>query len=65
MLIVISLFQVCELYVAGFSFFVLPNSFVIHKGFKKPGKFHSEKEKENRKNWKIFINVSNGSFTTL
>uniref|UniRef100_H2Y9I1 Beta-1,4-glucuronyltransferase 1 n=1 Tax=Ciona savignyi TaxID=51511 RepID=H2Y9I1_CIOSA len=44
------------MYLAGFSFQVLSNSFVVHKGFKERGKFHTDKEEENRRNFQLFQN---------
>lgn len=42
--------QACELNMAGFSFAVLDSAFLLHKGHKLPGDFHSQKEAENKRN---------------
>ncbi|KPM08238.1 N-acetyllactosaminide beta-1,3-N-acetylglucosaminyltransferase-like protein 2 [Sarcoptes scabiei] len=46
--------QVCELNVAGYSFQVLRNAFLIHKGFKKVDGFHSNKNIELEHNRNLF-----------
>ncbi|KAM4617231.1 beta-1,4-glucuronyltransferase 1 [Discoglossus pictus] len=46
--------QACELNMAGFTFAVLDSPFLLHKGHKLPGKFHSQKEAENRRNRQLF-----------
>lgn len=46
--------QVCEMHVAGFTFHVLDNAFLLHKGFKDADKFHSQKEKENDRNRNLY-----------
>ncbi|KAL4238435.1 Beta-1 [Mactra antiquata] len=46
--------QVCEMYVAGYSFAVLNNAFIVHRGLKEKDKFHSKKEEENLKNKELF-----------
>ncbi|XP_069750239.1 beta-1,4-glucuronyltransferase 1 isoform X2 [Narcine bancroftii] len=46
--------QACELHVAGYSFAVLDNAFLIHKGFKLTGEFHPRKDEENRRNRILF-----------
>ncbi|KAM4721676.1 beta-1,4-glucuronyltransferase 1 [Rhinophrynus dorsalis] len=46
--------QACELNMAGFSFAVLDSAFLLHKGHKLPGDFHSQKEAENRRNRQLF-----------
>ncbi|KAL5008309.1 hypothetical protein ScPMuIL_013890 [Solemya velum] len=46
--------QVCEVHIAGYHFAVLNNAFLIHKGFKIPGKFHSAKEEELDRNRNLF-----------
>ncbi|XP_072101588.1 beta-1,4-glucuronyltransferase 1 [Mobula birostris] len=46
--------QACELHVAGYSFAVLDNAFLIHKGFKVTGEFHPQKDNENRHNRILF-----------
>ncbi|XP_071962217.1 beta-1,4-glucuronyltransferase 1-like [Antedon mediterranea] len=46
--------QVCELHVAGYTFSVLDNAFVLHKGYKTKTGFHSNKDKENLKNKYLF-----------
>ncbi|CAL1530504.1 unnamed protein product [Lymnaea stagnalis] len=42
--------QICEMFVAGFSFHVLDNAFLVHKGFKVQGEFHTSKDAENDQN---------------
>ncbi|XP_035826917.1 beta-1,4-glucuronyltransferase 1 [Aplysia californica] len=42
--------QVCEMHVAGFTFHILDNAFLVHKGFKTPGSFHAQKDAENKRN---------------
>ncbi|EDO35157.1 predicted protein, partial [Nematostella vectensis] len=44
--------QVCETHVAGFSFAVLDNAFLVHHGFKQ--RFHKKKDAENNKNRELF-----------
>ncbi|KAM8939137.1 beta-1,4-glucuronyltransferase 1 [Pelodytes ibericus] len=46
--------QACELNMAGFSFAVLDSAFLLHKGHKLPGDFHSQKEAENRRNRQLY-----------
>ncbi|XP_048381120.1 beta-1,4-glucuronyltransferase 1 [Stegostoma tigrinum] len=46
--------QACELHVAGYSFAVLDNAFLIHKGFKLASEFHPQKDEENRRNRILF-----------
>ncbi|XP_055487831.1 beta-1,4-glucuronyltransferase 1 [Leucoraja erinacea] len=46
--------QACELHVAGFTFAVLDDAFLVHKGFKVPGEFHAQKDEENRSNRALF-----------
>lgn len=46
--------QICELYMAGYRFFVLNNLFTVHQGYKRLGGFHMEKNIENRRNFLIF-----------
>ncbi|XP_053552319.1 beta-1,4-glucuronyltransferase 1 [Bombina bombina] len=46
--------QACEMNMAGFSFAVLDSAFLLHKGHKLPGDFHSQKEVENRRNRQLF-----------
>ncbi|XP_072345418.1 beta-1,4-glucuronyltransferase 1 [Scyliorhinus torazame] len=46
--------QACELHVAGYSFAVLDNAFLIHKGFKLATEFHPQKDEENRRNRILF-----------
>ncbi|CAJ0962661.1 unnamed protein product [Ranitomeya imitator] len=41
--------QACELNMAGFPFAVLDSAFLLHKGHKLPGDFHSQKEEEKQK----------------
>ncbi|KAG1658744.1 Beta-1,4-glucuronyltransferase 1 [Nymphon striatum] len=42
--------QVCEMHVTGFSFAVLNNAFVIHKGMKEVTSFHKSKDEEQHRN---------------
>lgn len=46
--------KACELHIAGYRFSVVSNAFVVHKGFKVQGEFHSRKDEENRKNRLLF-----------
>ncbi|RUS77678.1 hypothetical protein EGW08_014575 [Elysia chlorotica] len=46
--------QVCEMHVAGFTFHVLDNAFLVHKGFKRESGFHSSKKAENDRNRLLF-----------
>ncbi|XP_067877596.1 beta-1,4-glucuronyltransferase 1 [Heterodontus francisci] len=46
--------QACELHVAGYTFAVLDNAFLIHKGFKLASEFHPQKDEENRRNRMLF-----------
>ncbi|XP_078392563.1 beta-1,4-glucuronyltransferase 1 [Cetorhinus maximus] len=46
--------QACELHVAGYTFAVLDNAFLIHKGFKLASEFHPQKDEENRRNRILF-----------
>lgn len=46
--------QACELHIAGYRFSVVSNAFLLHKGFKVQGEFHSRKDEENRKNRILF-----------
>ncbi|XP_063293699.1 beta-1,4-glucuronyltransferase 1 [Pelobates fuscus] len=46
--------QACELNIAGFSFAVLDSAFLLHKGHKLPGDFHSQKEVENKRNRQLY-----------
>ncbi|KAL0970131.1 hypothetical protein UPYG_G00237560 [Umbra pygmaea] len=52
--------QACELHVAGYRFSVLNSAFVVHKGFKVQGDFHSRKDEENRKNRLLFRSFKEG-----
>ncbi|KAL8590085.1 hypothetical protein ACOMHN_034316 [Nucella lapillus] len=45
---------VCEMHVAGFTFAVLDNAFLIHKGFKTHTGFHPTKEEEQNRNRLLF-----------
>ncbi len=36
--------QVCETHVAGFDFYILPEAFLIHEGFKRNQTFHASKQ---------------------
>lgn len=46
--------QICEMHVKGFTFYVLNNAFITHKGFKFKKNFHETKDYENKKNSKIY-----------
>ncbi|KAI1287642.1 Beta-1,4-glucuronyltransferase 1 [Halotydeus destructor] len=46
--------QVCELHVSGYRFSILNNAFVVHKGWKSPDSFHSDKDAELEKNRMLF-----------
>lgn len=49
--------QACELHVAGYTFAVLNNAFLVHRGLKLPSSFHSEKSRDlerNRLNFRQF-----------
>ncbi|KAK9512533.1 hypothetical protein O3M35_000935 [Rhynocoris fuscipes] len=46
--------QVCELHVAGYTFFILNNAFLIHKGFKTLDSFHEDIEKDQNNNRHLF-----------
>lgn len=46
--------QICEMYVAGYKFFVLNNAFLVHKGQKKKDKFYSDKKKDHKENKALF-----------
>ena len=46
--------QICELYMAGYRFFVLNNVFTVHQGYKRLEGFHLEKNIENRRNFLLF-----------
>ncbi|KAB5579100.1 hypothetical protein PHYPO_G00190860 [Pangasianodon hypophthalmus] len=52
--------QACELHVAGFRFSVVSNAFVVHRGFKVQGDFHSRKDEENRRNRLLFRSFKEG-----
>ncbi|XP_055756955.1 beta-1,4-glucuronyltransferase 1 [Salvelinus fontinalis] len=52
--------QACELHVAGYRFSVLNSAFVVHKGFKVQGEFHSRKDEENRRNRLLFRSFKEG-----
>ncbi|CAB1351496.1 unnamed protein product, partial [Coregonus sp. 'balchen'] len=52
--------QACELHVAGYRFSVLHSAFVVHKGFKVQGEFHSRKDEENRRNRLLFRSFKEG-----
>lgn len=47
-------FQVCELHMAGYRFAILNNAFLVHKGFKVQGVFHSNKDLELEHNRMLF-----------
>ncbi|XP_068117407.1 beta-1,4-glucuronyltransferase 1 [Hyperolius riggenbachi] len=46
--------QACELNMAGFTFAVLDSAFLLHKGYKLPGDFHSQKDAENKRNRQLY-----------
>ncbi|KAM9301905.1 beta-1,4-glucuronyltransferase 1 [Gastrophryne carolinensis] len=46
--------QACELNMAGFAFAVLDSAFLLHKGHKLPGDFHSRKDAENQRNRQLY-----------
>ncbi|XP_067831639.1 beta-1,4-glucuronyltransferase 1 [Heptranchias perlo] len=46
--------QACELHVAGYTFAVLDDAFLIHKGFKLTSDFHPRKDEENQRNKILF-----------
>lgn len=46
--------QACELHVAGYTFLVINNAFLVHKGFKVSGDFHAKKDAENQHNKVLF-----------
>ncbi|XP_013385682.1 beta-1,4-glucuronyltransferase 1 [Lingula anatina] len=46
--------QACELHIAGYSFNVLNNAFVVHKGFKTTDVFHKTKQEDMKKNKLLF-----------
>lgn len=46
--------QVCELHVAGYTFSIMNNGFLVHHGFKTYSSFHSEKEEEQEANRLLF-----------
>lgn len=46
--------QSCELFIAGFRFFVLNDAFVIHRGFKIQNDFHERKNSEHGQNKILF-----------
>ncbi|XP_061173936.1 beta-1,4-glucuronyltransferase 1-like [Saccostrea echinata] len=46
--------QICEMYVAGYKFFVLNNAFLVHKGQKQKNTFYLEKVKDHRENKALF-----------
>lgn len=52
--------QACELHVAGYRFSVLSSAFVVHRGFKVQGEFHSRKDEENRRNRLLFRSFKEG-----
>ncbi|GFR66627.1 N-acetyllactosaminide beta-1,3-N-acetylglucosaminyltransferase [Elysia marginata] len=45
---------VCEMHVAGFTFHVLDNAFLVHKGFKRQSGFHGSRHAENDRNRLLF-----------
>ncbi|XP_070576846.1 beta-1,4-glucuronyltransferase 1-like [Ptychodera flava] len=42
--------QVCEVHISGYNFAIMDNAFILHKGFKTPSDFHSQKDEENVQN---------------
>lgn len=58
--VLFSLYKACELHVAGFRFSVLNSAFVVHRGFKVQGEFHSRKDEENRRNRVLFRSFKEG-----
>jgi N-acetyllactosaminide beta-1,3-N-acetylglucosaminyltransferase len=46
--------QVCEMHLRGFSFRVLTQAFLLHKGFKTPQGMHQNKDKEHSANRLLF-----------
>ncbi|XP_061525856.1 beta-1,4-glucuronyltransferase 1 [Phycodurus eques] len=46
--------QACELHVAGYKFSVLNSAFLVHRGFKIQGEFHTRKDEENQHNRLLF-----------
>eukprot|EP00117_Sycon_ciliatum_P019366 scpid60272/ scgid17575/ N-acetyllactosaminide beta-1,3-N-acetylglucosaminyltransferase; I-beta-1,3-N-acetylglucosaminyltransferase; Poly-N-acetyllactosamine extension enzyme; UDP-GlcNAc:betaGal beta-1,3-N-acetylglucosaminyltransferase 1 len=46
--------NVCQLYMAGYTFHVMDTPFLIHKGFKEKGEFHAEKDVENSINRDLY-----------
>ncbi|KAM5138382.1 beta-1,4-glucuronyltransferase 1 [Mantella aurantiaca] len=46
--------QACELNIAGYTFAVLDSAFLVHKGHKLPGDFHSQKDAENKRNRQLY-----------
>ncbi|XP_076145007.1 beta-1,4-glucuronyltransferase 1 [Alosa pseudoharengus] len=52
--------QACELHIAGYRFSVLNSAFVVHRGFKVQGEFHSRKDEENRRNRVLFRSFKEG-----
>ncbi|KAH3851583.1 beta-1,4-glucuronyltransferase 1-like isoform X2 [Dreissena polymorpha] len=46
--------QICEMHMLGYSFAVMNNAFVIHRGFKEPESFHETKDLEHRQNELVF-----------
>ncbi|XP_076018539.1 beta-1,4-glucuronyltransferase 1 [Genypterus blacodes] len=52
--------QACELHVAAYRFSVLSSAFVVHRGFKIQGEFHSRKDEENKRNRVLFRNFKEG-----
>lgn len=51
--------QVCELHIAGYKFLVLNNLFLIHRGLKELGSFHSSKHEEQERNRILFRHFKN------
>ncbi|KAL4658683.1 beta-1,4-glucuronyltransferase 1 [Arapaima gigas] len=52
--------QACELHIAGYRFSVLSSAFLVHRGFKVAGEFHSRKDEENRRNRLLFRTFKEG-----
>uniref|UniRef100_A0A8C7DNZ5 Beta-1,4-glucuronyltransferase 1 n=2 Tax=Oncorhynchus kisutch TaxID=8019 RepID=A0A8C7DNZ5_ONCKI len=52
--------QACKLHVTGYGFSVLNSAFVVHKGFKVHGEFHSRKDEEKRRSRLLFRSFKEG-----
>ena len=52
--------KICELHMAGFSFYLMSNSFLVHDGFKhNNSECYHQKMHENKINFNLFSTVSN------